>query len=129
MASRPKRVNPRDFTWPAGFKAHSHEIQTSGQPVQDGAQTLKSPSIQKEATRIGRNRNFSGFVWTSNKITSVMPYTYFKIQQKAHTVPVQISDSFCEDSKVYLLLEQTNLKKHALRITSVVNDRAKFAAS
>ena len=30
----------------------SHEIEASGQPVQDGAQTLKSHSIQKEATRI-----------------------------------------------------------------------------
>ena len=29
-----------------------HEIEASGQPVQDGAQTLKSRSIQKEATRI-----------------------------------------------------------------------------
>ena len=30
----------------------SHEIEASGQPVQDGAQTLKSPSIQEEAARI-----------------------------------------------------------------------------
>ena len=30
----------------------SHEIEASGEPVQDGAQTLKSHSIQKEATRI-----------------------------------------------------------------------------
>ena len=29
-----------------------HEIEASGQPVQDGAQTLKSHSIQKKATRI-----------------------------------------------------------------------------
>ena len=28
----------------------SHEIEASGQSVQDGAQTLKSHSIQKEAT-------------------------------------------------------------------------------
>ena len=28
----------------------SHEIEASGQPVQDGVQTLKSHSIQKEAT-------------------------------------------------------------------------------
>ena len=27
-----------------------HEIEASGQPVQDGAQTLKSHSIQKEGT-------------------------------------------------------------------------------
>ena len=30
----------------------SHELEASGQPVQDGAQTLKSHGIQKEATRI-----------------------------------------------------------------------------
>ena len=30
----------------------SYEIEASGQPVQDGAQTLNSHSIQKEATQI-----------------------------------------------------------------------------
>ena len=51
MTSRPKRVNPLDFTKPAGFKLKlSHEIEESGQPVQDGTQTLKSHSIQKEVT-------------------------------------------------------------------------------
>ena len=45
MASRPKGINPRDSKL-------SHEIKASGQPVQDGAQTLKSHSIWKEATQI-----------------------------------------------------------------------------
>ena len=35
-----------------GDSKFSHEIEGCGQPVQDGAQTLKSHSIQKEATRI-----------------------------------------------------------------------------
>ena len=47
IASRPKRdlLSQRDSKF-------SHEIEASGQQAQDGAQILKSRSIQKEATRI-----------------------------------------------------------------------------
>ena len=50
MTFRPKRANPGDHIRRRDSKV-SHESEASGQPFQDGAQTLRSNSIQKELTR------------------------------------------------------------------------------
>ena len=52
----------------------SHEIEASGQPVQDGAQTLKSHSIQKEATRI------ACVLLMPNAINNRFRYRYRKVR-------------------------------------------------
>ena len=76
MTSRPKRANPRDHIRRRDSKV-SHEIEASGQPFQDGAQTLRSNSIQKELTR-------SVYVVSTLNATEgyVLDYTYTKCPEE-----------------------------------------------
>ena len=78
MMSRAKRANPRDHIRRRDSKV-SHEIEASGQPFQDGAQALRSNSIQKELTR-------SVYVVSTLNATEgyVLDYTYTKCPGRAN---------------------------------------------
>ena len=89
---------PAGLHWPSQRDSKlSHEIEASGQPVQDGAQTLKSHSIQKKATGIVRR------LLTSNAISmaflkqmSLFHATIRQIKKLQTTINAEYETSYVE---------------------------------